>query len=40
LTAVTQDRGTEALVSRLSLQAIGYDEAITLTKRFLEAVQK
>jgi serine protease Do len=40
LTAVTQDRGTEALVSRLSLQAIGYDEAVALTKRFLEAVQK
>jgi serine protease Do len=40
LTATTEDRGTEALVSRLSLQAVGYDEAIALSKRFLEAVQK
>jgi serine protease Do len=40
LTAVTEDQGTEALVSRLSLQAVGYDEAVALSKRFLEAVQK
>jgi serine protease Do len=40
LTAVTEDRGTEALVSRLSLWAVGYSEAIALSKRFLEAVQK
>jgi len=39
LTAVTQDNGSEALVSRLSLQAVGYDEAMTLSKRFLAAVQ-
>jgi serine protease Do len=40
LTAVTEDRGTEALVSRLSLQAVGYPEAVALSKRFLEAVQR
>jgi S1-C subfamily serine protease len=38
LIAVTQDHGSEALVSRLSLQAVGYDDAIALGKRFLEAV--
>ena len=30
---------SEALVSRLSLQAVGYDDAMALGKRFLEAVQ-
>jgi serine protease Do len=39
LTAVTQDDGSEALVSRLSLQTVGYDDAMALSKRFLEAVQ-
>jgi serine protease Do len=39
LIAVTQDHGSEALISRLSLQAVGYDEAMALGKRFLEAVQ-
>jgi len=39
LVAVTQDRGDEALVSRLSLQAIGYDHAIKLGERFLEGLQ-
>jgi serine protease Do len=39
LTAVTQDHGSEALVSRLSLQAVGYDDAIVLGKRFLQSVQ-
>ena len=29
----------EALVSRLSLQAVGYDDAMTLSRRFLKAVQ-
>jgi S1-C subfamily serine protease len=38
LIAVTQDHGSEALVSRLSLQAVGYDDAMALGKRFLEAV--
>jgi serine protease Do len=40
LTAVTEDHGTEALVSRLGLQAVAYPDAIALSKRFLEAVQK
>ena len=39
VTAVTEDHGSEALVSRLSLQAVGYDDAMALGKRFLEAVQ-
>jgi serine protease Do len=39
LVAVTQDEGDEALVSRLSLQAIGYDDAIKLGQRFLEGLQ-
>jgi S1-C subfamily serine protease len=37
--AVTQDSGAQALVSRLTLQAVGYDEGIALAKRFLEALQ-
>jgi S1-C subfamily serine protease len=40
LTAITEDRGAEALVSRMALQAVGYEEAVALSKRFLEAVQK
>lgn len=39
VTAITEDRGSEALVSRLSLQAVGYDEAVKLSRRFLEDVQ-
>ena len=39
LIAVTQDHASEALVSRLSLQAVGYDDAMAVGKRFLEAVQ-
>jgi serine protease Do len=39
LAAVTQDRGSEALVSRLSMQAVAYDDAMALGKRFLEAMQ-
>ena len=39
LTAVTEDHGSQALVSRLSLQAVGYDDAMALGKRFLKAVQ-
>jgi serine protease Do len=39
LIAVTQDHNDEALVSRLSMQAVGYDDAVTLGRRFLEAVQ-
>ena len=37
--AVTEDRGREALVSRLGLQAVGFDDATLLSKRFLEAVR-
>jgi serine protease Do len=39
VTAVTEDKGSEALVSRLALQAVGYEDAIAFGKRFLEAVQ-
>jgi serine protease Do len=39
LVAVTQDHGGEALVSRLGLQAVGYDDAIALGGRFLGAVK-
>jgi serine protease Do len=39
VTAVTEDRGSEALVSRLTLQAIGYDDAMKLTRLFLEDMQ-
>jgi serine protease Do len=39
LVAVTQDHGNEALVSRLSLQAVGFDDAVALGQRFLSAVQ-
>ena len=37
--SVTQDRAEEALASRLSLQSIAYDDAVALTRRFLEAVR-
>jgi S1-C subfamily serine protease len=40
LTAVTEDNGAAALVSRLTLQAVGFDAAVALSKRFIEAVQK
>jgi serine protease Do len=39
VTAVTEDRGSEALVSRLTLQAIDYDDAVKLTRLFLEDMQ-
>ena len=39
LIAVTQDHGNQALVSRLSLQAVGYEDAVALGKRFLQSVQ-
>jgi serine protease Do len=39
VTAVTEDRGKEALVSRLNLQAVAFADATALSKRFLEAVQ-
>jgi serine protease Do len=37
--AVTEDKGSEALVSRLALQAVGYEDAMAFSKHFLEAVQ-
>lgn len=39
LAAVTENCGSEALVSRLSLQAVPYEDAVALARRFLEAVQ-
>ena len=39
ITAVTEDNGLEALVSRLSVQGIAYDTGIALAQRFLEAVK-
>jgi serine protease Do len=39
LVAVTQDDGSEALVSRLSMQAVGYDDAMDIGRRFLDAVR-
>jgi serine protease Do len=39
VTVVTEDNGSEALLSRLSLQGVSYDNAITLTRHFLEAVR-
>ncbi|HEV8027327.1 MAG TPA: serine protease [Stellaceae bacterium] len=39
VTAVTEDRGSEALVSRLTLQAIDYDDALKITRLFLEDMQ-
>jgi hypothetical protein len=37
--AVTQDRGDEALVSRLSMQSVTYENAMALATRFLETLQ-
>lgn len=39
LVAVTQDQGNEALVSRLSLQAIAYEDAMRLGQTFLQGLQ-
>jgi len=39
LVAVTQDDGNEALVSRLSMQAVGYDDAMDIGRRFLDAIR-
>lgn len=39
LMTITEDRGTEALVSRLSMQGVTYPNAIALGKRFIDAVQ-
>jgi serine protease Do len=39
LIAFTQDDGNEALVSRLSMQAVGYDDAMDLGRHFLDQVR-
>ncbi len=39
LVAVTQDRDGEALVSRLNLQGIAYDNAMAMTRRFLAGIR-
>lgn len=39
LTTITQDRGDEALVSRINLRGVTYDNATALTRRFLESVK-
>jgi len=38
ITTVTQDRDREALVSRLSMQGVSYDNALTLAQRFVGEV--
>ena len=37
--AVTQDREQEALSAQLSMQGVAYANAVTLGKRFLEAIR-
>jgi hypothetical protein len=39
LTAVTQDSGTEALVSQLSMQGVVYDTAVAFGRHFLEGLR-
>lgn len=39
LVAITQDQALEALVSRMNMNAVRYDDAVALGKRFLEALQ-
>ena len=39
VTMVTQDRSREALVSRLTLDGVGFDTAMALSRQFIEAVQ-
>jgi serine protease Do len=36
---ITQNSGTEALVSRLSLQGVTYENGMTQAKRFIDAIQ-
>jgi S1-C subfamily serine protease len=37
--SVTEDRGSEALISRFGLQAVTFENAVALTKQFFEALQ-
>jgi serine protease Do len=39
VTLVTQDRSTEALVSRLTLDGVSFENAMALSRSFVEAVQ-
>jgi len=39
VTMATEDRSTEALVSRLALEGVSFDNAMALSRRFVEAVQ-
>ncbi len=39
LTAVTQDSGREALVSTIAMQGVLYENAVSLGKKFIEALQ-
>ncbi|HXQ51540.1 MAG TPA: serine protease [Stellaceae bacterium] len=39
LSAVTQDSGSDALVSQLAMQGVLYDNAVAIGKRFIEDVQ-
>ena len=38
ITTVTQDRENEALISRLALQGVSYDNALALSQRFIGAI--
>ena len=40
VTAVTQDREREALVSRLSMRGASYENALALAKRFLDGIER
>jgi hypothetical protein len=37
--AVTRDRSDEALVSRLSLSGVSYENALAFTKRFIASIE-
>lgn len=39
VTVVTQDRSREALVSRLNLQGVSFENALATTRRFLDAIR-
>src|SRR5258707_845194 len=39
LLLVTQDRSNEALMSKLTMQGVAYDNALTLGRRFMDAIQ-
>ncbi|WP_368744881.1 S1C family serine protease [Desertibaculum subflavum] len=39
ITVVTQDRSREALVSRLNLQGVSFENALATTRRFLDAIR-